>query len=83
MCSKEATVQTQAKAQLQLTGHITAPYLSEPLSAAPVNPTLKPALKKQPATEVHTRPAKRSQEQEEAVREKEQEEAEEEEGVGG
>ena len=83
MCSKEATVQTQAKVQLQLAGHTTAPCLIEPLSADPVNPALKQALKKQPASAVHKRPAKTSQEEEEAVREKEQDEAEEEEGVGG
>ena len=76
---KEAAVQTQAKAQAQLTGHITAPCLIEPLSADPASL----ALKSKPATAVHKRPAKTSQQKEEAVREKEQEEVEEEEGVGG
>ena len=43
---KEATVQKQATAQAQLTRHIAASCLIEALSADPVNPALKQALKK-------------------------------------
>jgi nitrogen fixation protein FixH len=78
---KEATVQKQATAQVQLTRHIAASCLIEALSADPVNPALKQTLKKKPAGAVHERPAKTSQQKEEAVAEEEQEEAEEEEGV--
>ena len=43
---KEATVQGQARVQVQLTGHITASCLIEALSADPVNPALKQKIKK-------------------------------------
>ena len=46
---KEATLQRQAKVEVQLTGHITASCLIEALSADPVNPALKQTLKKKPA----------------------------------
>ena len=43
---KEATAQEQARVQVHLTGHISASYLIEALSADPVNPALKQTLKK-------------------------------------
>ena len=78
---KEGTVQEQATAQVQLTRHITASCLIEALSADPVNPALKQALKKKPAGAVHKRAAQTRQQKEEAVAEEKQDEAEEEEGV--
>ena len=78
---KEATLQRQAKVEAQLTGHITASCLIEALSADPVNPALKQALQKKPASVVQRRPAKTNQQKEEAVTEEEQEEAEEKKGL--
>jgi hypothetical protein len=43
---KEATLQRQAKVEVQLTGHITASCLIEAMSADPVDPALKQALQK-------------------------------------
>ena len=65
----EATVQKQAIAQAQLTGHIIVSCLIEGLSADPVNPALKQTLKKKPAGAVHKRPATRNPPKEEALAE--------------
>ena len=78
---KEATVQKQAPAQVQLTRHFTASCLIEALSGEPVHPALKQTLQQKPAGAVQKRPAHANQQKEEAVAKAEQAEAEEEEGV--
>ena len=72
---KGATVQGQARVQVQLPGHITGSCLIEALSADPVKTALKQTLKEQPAGAMHKRPSETSQQKEEAVAEDEQKEA--------